>query len=147
LALGAAEAVEIKEPIMGASIPTLVGFTKSRGTRAGSSAGKPETQKRPLKPKEGWTIRVRPQLERRSRDLALFNLDSKLRGCDLVRPGLLERRQFRERAHPDGHIRRQHKSSSAARLAHGRSGVRQTALAAFTTPSSGGWIMFGKSPS
>src|SRR6202045_5418126 len=44
-------------------------------------------QKRPLKPKDVWTIRVRLQLEERKRDLALFNLaiDSKLRGCDLVR--------------------------------------------------------------
>jgi integrase len=44
-------------------------------------------QKRPLKPKEVWSIRVRLQMERRARNLALFNLaiDSKLRGCDLVR--------------------------------------------------------------
>jgi len=44
-------------------------------------------QKRPLKPKEVWAIRVRLQLQLRQRDLALFNLaiDSKLRGCDLVR--------------------------------------------------------------
>src|SRR5437764_11980778 len=44
-------------------------------------------QKRPLKPKDVWAIRARLQLERRARDLALFNLaiDSKLRGCDLVR--------------------------------------------------------------
>src|SRR5262245_24150969 len=44
-------------------------------------------QKRPLKPKDVWAIRVRLQLQRRKRDLALFNLaiDSKLRGCDLVR--------------------------------------------------------------
>ena len=44
-------------------------------------------QKRPLKPKDVWTIRVRLQLEGRQRDLAMFNLaiDSKLRGCDLVR--------------------------------------------------------------
>src|SRR5580658_9682450 len=42
-------------------------------------------QKRPLKPKDVWSIRVR--LEHRARDLAMFNLaiDSKLRGCDLVR--------------------------------------------------------------
>jgi len=42
---------------------------------------------RPLKPKEVWAISARLQLERRARDLALFNLaiDSKLRGCDLVR--------------------------------------------------------------
>jgi integrase len=34
-----------------------------------------------------WAIRVRLQLKHRKRDLALFNLaiDSKLRGCDLVR--------------------------------------------------------------
>jgi integrase len=44
-------------------------------------------QKRPLKPKDVWTIRTLLQLEHRRRDLALFNLaiDSKLRGCDLVR--------------------------------------------------------------
>ena len=36
-------------------------------------------QKRPLKPKDVWTIRVRLQLEGRKRDLAMFNLaiDSK----------------------------------------------------------------------
>ena len=40
-----------------------------------------------MKPKDVWTIRVRLQLEGRQRDLAMFNLavDSKLRGCDLVR--------------------------------------------------------------
>ena len=44
-------------------------------------------QKLPLKPREIWAIRVRLQILRRIRDLALFNLaiDSKLRGCDLVR--------------------------------------------------------------
>jgi integrase len=44
-------------------------------------------QKRPLKPKDVWAIRVRLQLRGRKRDLALFNLaiDSKLRGCDLLR--------------------------------------------------------------
>ena len=44
-------------------------------------------QKRPLKPKDVWAIRVRLQLQDRARDLALFNLaiDSKLRGCDPVR--------------------------------------------------------------
>ena len=49
--------------------------------------GKPIGQKAPLQPKEVWAIRVRLQLARRGRDLALFNLaiDSKLRGCDLVR--------------------------------------------------------------
>jgi hypothetical protein len=44
-------------------------------------------QKPPLKLHEIWAIRIRLQLARRVRDLALFNLaiDSKLRGCDLVR--------------------------------------------------------------
>ena len=43
-------------------------------------------QKRPLRPKEVWAIRVRLQIKRRKRDLAMFNLaiESKLRGCDLV---------------------------------------------------------------
>ncbi len=42
--------------------------------------------KPPLQPKHVWAIRTRLQLDRRVRDLALFNLaiDSKLRGCDLV---------------------------------------------------------------
>ncbi|MEJ0023266.1 MAG: tyrosine-type recombinase/integrase [Alphaproteobacteria bacterium] len=37
--------------------------------------------------KEVWSIRARLELKKRVRDLALFNLaiDSKLRGCDLVR--------------------------------------------------------------
>jgi len=48
---------------------------------------KPSGQKAPLQPKEVWAIRVRLQMAQRVRDLALFNLaiDSKLRGCDLVR--------------------------------------------------------------
>ncbi len=43
--------------------------------------------KPPLKLKEIWAIRIRLQVAQRLRDLALFNLalDSKLRGCDLVR--------------------------------------------------------------
>jgi integrase len=55
--------------------------------RAPWNKGRLIGQKRPLKPKEVWAIRVRLQLEERRRDLALFNLalDSKLRGCDLVR--------------------------------------------------------------
>lgn len=42
--------------------------------------------KPPLRPKHVWAIRTKLQLERRTRDLALFNLaiDSKLRGCDVV---------------------------------------------------------------
>jgi integrase len=43
--------------------------------------------KPPLKPRHIWAIRTRLQHDRRVRDLAMFNLaiDSKLRGCDLVR--------------------------------------------------------------
>ena len=49
--------------------------------------GKLIGQKAPLKPPEVWAIRVRLQLANKKRDLALFNLaiDSKLRGCDLLR--------------------------------------------------------------
>jgi hypothetical protein len=49
--------------------------------------GKLIGQKLPLKLKEIWGIRIRLQLANRIRDFALFNLaiDSKLRGCDLVR--------------------------------------------------------------
>lgn len=49
--------------------------------------GKLVGQKAPLKPPEVWAIRVRLQLAEKRRDLALFNLavDSKLRGCDLLR--------------------------------------------------------------
>src|ERR1700722_16173595 len=37
-------------------------------------------------PKHVWSIRTKPQIEGRTRDLAMFNLaiDSKLRGCDVV---------------------------------------------------------------
>ncbi|MGY0713297.1 site-specific integrase [Azospirillum argentinense] len=40
-----------------------------------------------LKPKHVWEIRIRLQLAGATRDLAMFDLaiDSKLRGCDLVR--------------------------------------------------------------
>ena len=49
--------------------------------------GKMIGQKPPLQPKHVWAIRTKLQLDRRIRDLALFDLaiDSKLRGCDLVR--------------------------------------------------------------
>ena len=48
--------------------------------------GKLVGQKAPLKIKDIWAIRVRLQLSKRVKELALFNLalDSKLRGCDLV---------------------------------------------------------------
>jgi integrase len=49
--------------------------------------GKLTGQKPPLKLKEIWAIRIRLQIARQHRDLALFNLaiDSKLRSCDLVK--------------------------------------------------------------
>lgn len=48
--------------------------------------GKLVGQKAPLRLSDIWSIRVRLQLGKNARDLALFNLaiDSKLRGCDLV---------------------------------------------------------------
>ena len=48
--------------------------------------GKIVGQKAPFRPKEIWALRVRLQMDGRTRELALFNLgiDSKLRGCDLV---------------------------------------------------------------
>ena len=48
--------------------------------------GKLSGQKRPLKLQEIWAIRIRLQLQDRTRELALFNLaiDSKLRACDLM---------------------------------------------------------------
>lgn len=48
--------------------------------------GKLVGQKLPLKLKEIWAIRIRLQLSKQVRELAMFNLaiDSKLRGCDLV---------------------------------------------------------------
>lgn len=44
-------------------------------------------QKRPLLPKQVWGIRARLELAGYLRDLALFNvaIDSRLRGCDLVK--------------------------------------------------------------
>ena len=48
--------------------------------------GKIVGQKAPFKLKDIWALRVRLQMEKQVRELALFNLgiDSKLRGCDLV---------------------------------------------------------------
>lgn len=49
--------------------------------------GKLVGQKAPLKPQHIWGIRIHLQMAKNTRDLALFNLalDSKLRGCDLVK--------------------------------------------------------------
>lgn len=55
--------------------------------RVSPTKGKLIGPKPPLQPKHVWAIRTRLQLGKRVRDLALFNLaiDSKLRGCDVVR--------------------------------------------------------------
>ncbi len=49
--------------------------------------GKLVGQKLPLKLREIWAIRIRLQIDKQHRDLALFNLaiDSKLRACDLLK--------------------------------------------------------------
>ena len=61
-------------------------ISKSEGRATPWNKGKLIGQKSPLKLIEIWAIRIRLQLAKRTRDLALFNLaiDSKLRGCDLV---------------------------------------------------------------
>lgn len=58
-----------------------------RPTRIAWNKGRIVGQKRPLQPKHVWSIRVRLEMADNPRDLALFNtaIDSKLRGCDLVR--------------------------------------------------------------
>ena len=60
--------------------------SKTAHLRTPWNKGRLVGQKRPLRPKEVWAIRVRLQMKPGKRDLALFNLaiDSKLRGCDLV---------------------------------------------------------------
>ena len=54
--------------------------------RAPWNKGKLVGPKPPLRPSHVWSIRAKLQIERRVRDLALFNfaIDSKLRGCDVV---------------------------------------------------------------
>ena len=55
-------------------------------TRAPWNKGKLIGAKPPLRPRHVWSIRTRLMVERRTRELAMFNLaiDSKLRGCDLM---------------------------------------------------------------
>jgi site-specific recombinase XerC len=67
------------------------------------NAGHKLGAKRPLKPKQVWAIRFWLERERRLRDRALFDLaiDSKLRGCDLVKVrigGLVSGDRVRARA-------------------------------------------------
>ena len=58
-----------------------------RACRPAWNKGRIKGQKRPLLPKHVWAIRVRLEIGENHRDLALFNLaiNSKLRGCDLVK--------------------------------------------------------------
>ena len=55
-------------------------------TRPAWNKGKIIGPRPPLRPGHVWSIRAKLDLERRLRDLALFNLaiDGKLRGCDLI---------------------------------------------------------------
>ena len=74
-----------------------------RALRPAWNKGRIVGQKRPLKPKHVWAIRVRLELAENHRDLALFNMaiDSKLRGCDLCRMKVVDvmaSGQIKERA-------------------------------------------------
>jgi integrase len=64
----------------------MFGILKPKSIHRPWNKGKLLGQKPPLQPKHVWAIRTRLQLDRRIRDLALFNIaiDSKLRGCDVV---------------------------------------------------------------
>ena len=66
---------------------TAANLPAIRACRPAWNKGRIVGQKRPLMPKHVWAIRVRLEIAGNIRDLALFNLaiDSKLRGCDLVR--------------------------------------------------------------
>ncbi len=65
-------------------MPTTTGDPNA--TRVPWNRGQLVGQKRPLRPKDVWSIRARLEIDDRARDLALFNLaiDSKLRASDLV---------------------------------------------------------------
>lgn len=62
-------------------------FDPAMQARAAWNAGKTVGAKRPLTQKQIWAIRFHLDREGRLRDKALFDLaiDSKLRGCDLVK--------------------------------------------------------------
>lgn len=65
----------------------MEGMSKAGRAHGPWNKGKLVGQKAPLRLKDIWAIRVRLQLAERFRELAIFNLaiDSKLRGCDLVK--------------------------------------------------------------
>ncbi|MCB2137460.1 MAG: tyrosine-type recombinase/integrase [Rhodobacteraceae bacterium] len=66
---------------------TIANLPAIRACRPAWNKGRVVGQKRPLLPKHVWAIRVRLELASNIRDLAIFNtaIDSKLRGCDLVK--------------------------------------------------------------
>ena len=61
--------------------------SESNAPRIPWNKGKMIGSKPPLRTKNVWSIRTKLQVDERLRDLAMFNLaiDSKLRGCDVVR--------------------------------------------------------------
>lgn len=69
----------------GVSVMETPNLPAIRTLRPAWNKGRIVGQKRPLKPKHVWAIRVRLKLAKYHRVLALFNMaiDSKRRGCDL----------------------------------------------------------------
>jgi integrase len=88
----------------------------SRVLRTPWNKGRLAGQKPPLKLADIWAVRTRLRMTGKTRDLALFNLaiDSKLRGCDLMRL------RVRDVAHEDHILARasvvQHKTGTAVRF-------------------------------
>src|SRR3974390_3163030 len=76
-----------RQPIIGDLIMEQLNVSIRSCVREPWNKGKLVGQKAPLRLKEIWAIRIRLQLAKRARELALFNLavDSKLRSCDLVK--------------------------------------------------------------
>jgi len=72
---------------MGSSKELTMAIAQPTTTRVPWNHGRIIGPKPPLKPKHIWAIRTRLQHDGRVRDLAMFNvaIDSKLRGCDVVR--------------------------------------------------------------
>mgnify|MGYP001221281557 CR=1 FL=1 len=71
----------------GGTVKPFANLPAIRARRPVWNKGRIVGQKRPLMPKHVWAIRVRLEIAGNTRGLALFNLaiDSKFRGCDLVR--------------------------------------------------------------
>ena len=66
-------------------------YDPGQDCRPAWNAGRTLGAKRPLHPKQVWGVRFWLEQEHRLRDRALFDLaiDSKLRGCDLVKVALV----------------------------------------------------------